>query len=146
MSRNNDRNNDRKSNVEVNVVDLSSVEKECYDGMKDKKDKLVGLKSNYTYGYVVTKKGVMVLCSEGVGSPDPVTKKIPLVIDLYPDYAPNADGSTSLSIFPIMGCKLDDKDILALPVIKKENLATFIRQFGSRLESNFRAWDKELSN
>ena len=93
------------------------------------------LKVDGSYAYVKTANGIMFLDSEGTGGSDSVEK--PPVEIFFTRADINACG-------PCLRCDYGAEELLTLPVSGKVNLAVFIRQFGARLESNFRAWNKFL--
>jgi len=55
----------------------------------------------------------------------------------------NEDGSTSLSIMAYGLIKYDIEDLLACEADREETMSDFVRRFGGRIESNFRAFANE---
>ena len=95
-------------------------------------------------GYVKTPKGIFVISDEGcsVGGDDPVTESHETALPLYLEF--NRNGKRSSSLFPEAEQKMDVKFIEELKTKGTENLATFIREFGARLENNFDNWNNHL--
>lgn len=134
-----------KSEIKVNVLDLSGLEKDIFDGMQTKEYKkdLDRVSCSERLGYVETSEGIYLLCSEGVGSDKPVSKKNPAQFEFTRHW--NRDGAKSMEMIPCIGVKLDEKEVKELPVKEVVTLDKFIRVFGSRLESNYREWERHLS-
>lgn len=82
-----------------------------------------------TFGYVLTKQGMFVLCTEGVGDSKPITPDNRYEVDLH---TPN----TAL----VCAIKFTDTELIMLPTAREVPLEDFIRQFGGRLESNYSIW------
>lgn len=129
--------NERKSRILVSVLDnvklgeLVLTQGQIAAGLPQG----AKLKTDGSYAYVKTEKGTMFLDSEGTGGSDPVEKTTAEIFFTRADI--NACG-------PCLRCDYGAEELLTLPVSGKVNLAVFIRQFGARLESNFRAWNKFL--
>ena len=137
---------ERKSNIEINVLDLNGLkndaEEEIIKILSKEGKKLIKITSQ-NIGYIKTKKGTFVLDSEGTGNINSISKENKAEIFFYAEY--EKDNKKSLNVCPIIKCVCDLEDIEKIPILKKENLVTFIRSFGSRLESNFRQWNDFLS-
>ena len=91
---------------------------------------------------------VFILNTEGVGNSEPLTdddEKKGTMVDFHGDRH-NTVGAHETSMFPVCTAELRLKDINEMEVTGTANLADFIRQFGSRLESNFDLWNRLLSN
>jgi len=136
----------RKSNVMVTVVDLTKLLDELHDELPEKEiekmEGATGFTSHNTYGFVDTPKGRFVLCTEGVGSREPLTKDDPMVIDVWIE----RDGD-KFDMFPCGSLSIGPDQFDELPR-KSERipLTCFIREFGSRLEQNFHIWNRVLSD
>jgi hypothetical protein len=95
-----------------------------------------------------TKDGdVFILNTEGVGREEPLSdddEKPGIMVDFHAE-RDLPDGGMTGTMFPVCTAELRLKDVNEMEVTGTANLADFIRQFGSRLESNFRLWDTTLS-
>ena len=138
---------DRISPITVKVVDFSKYNKEAKEHIQKKNPdrKVIEATIHMDWAYCETPKGLIMLSSEGVGFAEPVSEEHPLELDVHGKYeSDKGDGSYSLDIFPVMGYRFNDpNEIRELPCEEKP-LSEFIRSFGSRLESNFRQWEKFL--
>jgi len=133
------------SEIKVNVLDVSGLEKDVFDQMQSKEYKkdLDSVKCSLSLGYVETPKGIYLLCTEGVGSDKPVSKKNPAEFEFSRHW--NRNGAKSFELIPCVELKLDEKEVRSLPVKEVVTLDKFIRSFGSRLESNYSMWQRHLS-
>lgn len=129
---------ERSSNVMVTVFDGKKIGAAAKKELGDKLKPEATLSTQYTYGYVKTKKGTFVLCSEGVGDSTPIEKEASII---------ELARSDIMCIGPSFEVKVNAKNLHEFPVLsEKVNLANFIRSFGSRLESNFETWNRFLVN
>ena len=64
----------------------------------------------------------------------------------YPKKLEEKKEEKKVQIFPTVWAVLSLKDVEDLPVVEEVNLKDFIRAFGGRLESNFKAWDEKLKD
>ena len=136
------RHKERESDVTVEVLDVEPAVKEAYSQFAKPKDwSGVGFHTNLAWARIVTSKGIFVLNSEGVGGEDPISEDKPLEIGLYKTFPKE---EKKVQIFPTVWAVLSLKDVEDLPVVEEVNLKDFIRAFGGRLESNFKAWDEKL--
>jgi len=133
--------NGRESDIEVTVLNLQPL---LDHASKDFPEGTVATIHGTKYGYVKTAKGDFVLCNEGVGQY--VNASNPLEIGLYTEEI--GDGPRHFSICPFKVLRFPSLPHLLewSKVARTENLAVFIRKFGSRLESNFKVLNRELSN
>jgi hypothetical protein len=129
---------DRKSKVVVKVLDLSTIEKDIVNTLKKRDDRYTKAVPDQIYGIVETKEGTYILGDEGVGPNYPLTKEKPIEILWY--------GATedSYDMLPCAKTTVDIDDIKQCPIKEEKNLASFIRVFGQRLQSNFRQWNSFL--
>ncbi len=136
---------ERLSPVKVNHIDFSDLEETARKALQEKNpERTVTAAKAGKWAYAETKKGLMVLNDEGVGDQEPVSKEFPLEIHIYGEYE-TADGKKSMDIFPVIGYRFDDPDEIRELPSTVTPLKDFIRVFGHRLESNFRIWDKALT-
>jgi hypothetical protein len=129
--------------VTVNVLDLTSLYADALEWLKAHKPEraaqCTGMSSGWEKGYVKTANGdLYILDRDGIGHNSPVTDENPVIINIY------ADSNAVISGKPDISASLGKSDLLKLPVKATENLANFIRSFGSRLESNYRDWHSLL--
>jgi len=137
----------QKTDVKVKVLDMSGLESKAFQYIKNEsnlKDKefVTAVSSGEKIGYITTSKGIFVLSADGVGSNKPISQSNLVIVDFSVDY--DRAGEKSFSMAPVMSLKLDDKAILDIPVLREENLETFIRRFGTRLESNYEEWKEAM--
>lgn len=93
-----------------------------------------------TVGFVLTKKGMYALSTEGIGPAKPITSKNKLEVELRGNWR-NAEGkSEKFSVFPDGVLELTDDELMMLPVLREVPLEDFIRVFGSRPEANYQLW------
>ena len=132
---------ERKSEIEVNVLDVSEVEEAAKNQLEQKRDDVLEASVDHTWGYVETPDGIYILNDEGVGweFDGPIDIPIRGTYDL-------GEGKRSFDFVPSSHFVIEtEKTLKSFPVSRKENLATFIRVFGSRLESNFNEWNRVLT-
>ena len=131
-----------KTAITIKVLDMSGVEAEALKWLKDKGDKhndVTLVKTRGKYGYIETPLGIFVLDTEGVGSSLPISEENPLEVELY-SRSIASDGGKTFSLGAIAVDKMNEQEVRDLPIKEEVNLADFIRQFGHRLESNYRTW------
>lgn len=135
-----------ESKIQVRVLDLSGLEQQAHNAMqkKDYRKDLECIKATETLGYVETPKGLYMLCQEGVGDRNPISKKNPAEVVFVREFS-KEDGAKTLEMFPCFGYRLSADEVRALPVKEVVTLDKFIRSFGSRLENNYRLWQEHLS-
>ena len=137
----------RASDVMVKVIDLEKIIERDMDKLKEIFNKqypdtdqvLTGASAIGDHALVKVDNKLYMLNTEGVGSDiDLDDPEDSMTIELY------AEMGESRGMMPFVG--LGIKDLEDIP-LKDEavNLADFIRTFGSRLEENFRVWNRELS-
>lgn len=132
----------KPSTVMVNVVGVGPLIQTANAVIKQKEPEAQA-EIRYAFGYVKTKKGIFVLCSEGVGSSKPITEKNRFEVQVY-SVKDLGGGRKSMPMFPDMVFNLGEKSILSLPIEKQVPLHEFIRVFGSRLECNYAAWERHF--
>jgi hypothetical protein len=138
------------TNIPVTVPDCTELLKQATEQYRQENPQrpITGFRTAFgSLGYVTTKTGdLYVIDRDGTGPEDPVTDNDPLELNLYPEFAPNPDGSTSVAMMPAYAVALKKSDILAMPITgESEDLSEFIRMFGRRLEENFKLWKDKLT-
>lgn len=132
--------NERKSNIEVTVIDGIALGKKMREMMGNKLSPEATLNTHYTYGYIKTPKGTFIVDSEGTGHSLPI-EEAPSTLDFSRHDIMTCMPTCSLNI---------SEDVNDVPILEeKVNLADFIRSFGdsgSRLSCNFKAWNKFLTD
>ena len=133
---------ERESDVMVEVLDLTPAIEEAYAQFEKPEDwNGVGFHTNFKWARASTSEGTFIVNSEGVGAEDPISEENSLEIGLYKTFP---EEEKKVQIFPSIWAVLNLKDVEDLPVEEEVNLKDFIRSFGRRLETNFRAWDEKL--
>jgi len=127
------------TNITVNILDFNPIfEKLKGDYIKQfpyYKEKEFSFFLPEIWGFVETEKGKIMICNEGVVDSHPISEKDPFQAALYIE---EKKPTEQFSLFPIGMLQVKDvKEIEELPVIEKQPLETFIRSFGTRLETNF---------
>lgn len=129
-----------KTNINVHVVDFRPM----FDKLKDKyikenpnfKDKEFSLYIPETWGFVETKKGKLMISDEGIVDQNPISEINPFYTAIY---VQETKPYQHFSVFPIGEVVVKKlEEIEELPIVIKQPLEKFIREFGERLESNFR--------
>lgn len=141
----------RQSNVKVQVVDATPLLDEMTEWMKKNlkdeadRERVKGSTTRFSkLGFVDTSKGLFVICDEGIGAwIDDAGQKFEM--DFYAKFFSEDKESEGMSLLPNGRVSVGAEDIKKLPVTGEENLATFIRVFGSRIESNFNLINRELT-
>lgn len=138
---------DRRSTVEVTLIDMEKVMSEGFDEAKSKgqtPDHAIGMQPHGSkWGYVKTPKGIYVL-NEDACSPDGdenALTKDGNKINLPVFWIRNDKKS---SMFPDAAVELSMEEVKSWPTIGTENFGKFVRTFGHRLESNFSSWNRFL--
>ncbi len=124
--------------IRVKVMDMSSVLDDALNWLRQNKPELASkvnsLSPGWEMGYVITKNNELyVIDRDGTGYSNPINNQNPVKINLY-------GVSWEFLHTTLVTAKLTYSDILALPVKGEENLANFIRTYGSRLEANYQEW------
>lgn len=139
--------NREKSGIVVTVPDISAPltqALEDFNKVQLEKGDLPASQMNFTeHGYVLTKEGMFVLNTEGVGDGQPITPDNKAEIALYPEWV-HADGRKTMASMPTGYLNLSDAELIMLPQSKELPLEEFIRSFGSRLENNYNIWLAQL--
>jgi len=133
---------DRESNVEVTLINLSN---ECEQSLPKFQQQNPDIARIYHVGqfcFIDTTDGLFAFNNDGVGDTDPITDTNPLQIGICAEY--NREGKQSFDAFPQWIVKLTPSDIRRFAG-EKQNLADFIRTFGSRLQANFEEWNNFLT-
>lgn len=133
-----------KTDIEVQLIDSTVIEERLTDfyrkGGDDRATSVIKI-GHKPYGFVETKGGTFVLCNEGVGSYallDAETYRF----DGYA-HTPTENGET-FTIVPVVAEVLTVTEIKELATGETENLATFIRTFGDRLDRNYENYRREI--
>lgn len=135
-----------ETDIEVNVIDESGLEEElsnneeAIEQLNEEKDKtVIGLKTHLNHGWIEPEDedGVFVIDNEAIFYEDPVTEDEPLIVDIFPVFEKNEDGSRPMAMMPCGQIKLDDEDIRELNTEGTQNLEEFVREFGNRIEHNY---------
>ena len=129
------------STIKVQILDLSKCNQSALEYMlkNNKEDETpIGAETGYTWGIVTTNDGIYCLCSEGVGQHNPVTESDKISLDYYPKY------EKSIAILPSVQVHLSDKHLMECATNEFVPLEDFIRKFGSRLETNYYTWKRQL--
>lgn len=132
-----------KSNIMVTVPDISAPLAQALDTYNNEqlaKGELPASQLNFTtHGYVLTKQGMFVLNTEGVGDGEPITPDNKAEIAVYPEWD-KGGGAKSMAILPVFYLNFTDTELIMLPTLRELPLEEFIRSFGRRLESNYNIW------
>jgi len=131
--------------VEVDVIDLRSLELDAFNYVREKvSDDVVSVCTlfGWRWGIVETTKGLCALNDEGLSEYGPlrlrsITNKRKLWLVFVVQHQ-HPDIRTPLSI------SLGQKELKALPVEKQEKLSEFVRT-GPRYERRYREWESALS-
>jgi len=132
----------RESNVEVTLIDLSDECEKSLPKFQQHNPDIARIYHVGQFGFIETTDGLFALNDDGVGDTDPITDTNPLQIGICAEY--NREGKKSFDAFPQWIVKLTPDDIRRFAG-EKQNLADFIRTFGSRLQTNFEKWNDFLS-
>jgi hypothetical protein len=140
-----------KSNVKVRRIDFAGIEADATKSLNDNLERYgitveegeeVRAHIHNDWGIVETDEGLYVLCTEGVGPDGPVEDE--MIFDV--GYRTFKDGKpASFSMFPVASTNLTPQELRQMATGETVTLEEFIRQFGSRLESNYRQWNNVLS-
>jgi hypothetical protein len=115
----------------VVVPDLTDALEHARTEMQKKEERPIKkVTTHYEPGYILTRKGLFILDSDGVGSSDPVKT---VEIGIYREFDNSFDMMPHIMTF-------SPSEFQALPVKETKNLADFIRSFGNRLEENYEDW------
>jgi hypothetical protein len=134
----------RYSAVTVKAIDFSDLQETARLALQEKNpDRTVTGASVGTWAYAETATGLMALNDEGVGDQEPLSDEYPLEVHVYGEY--EKDGQKSMDIMPVIGYRFTDPDEIRKLPHTVTPLKDFIRTFGHRLESNFRIWEKTLT-
>ena len=130
----------KKSEIMVNVVDLSALEDDASEHIQetDPRDDHLDMSTHHKWGYVETPAGIYVLCDEGVGDSKPVTADNKVRFEFTRAF--KTENGKSFSVVPCLAISLDDQEVKELSVVQRIPLHEFIRTFGNRLEANYRTW------
>ncbi len=140
------RNRDRRSSIEVTVIDVKAVLVMLTKQLKDTGEYPKGIHHIEAYGekwaYVETPKGLFLFDSDACtpdGSDDPISKcgRIGWPIYFLKD-------ENSLAMFPSSKVNLTPELVKSFPTKGTVNLGKWVRKFGDRLERNFHNWNKFL--
>lgn len=126
---------ERKSNIEVEVIDGEKLCAEMRKHMTDLPEKAT-LRLWQGYGIVRTPKGTFIFDTDGCGGEKPV--------EIEPAELEITRGDIMLAGSP-WTIKINKDNLAQVPICGKVNLAAFIRVFGQRLENNFNNWNKFLT-
>ena len=139
----------RESEVVVEVLDLTALKDKAlayaneHLGADDPKWDEVSVYGGKHAKAYDPDGNLFVLNTEGVGGSDPVSDEHPVLIEFHASR--EEEGRTVGNMFPVAAASLTDSDIEEYPVVEEVKLTEFIREFGSRLENNFDAWNRVLS-
>ena len=139
----------RSSSIEVTIVDTEPLLASIFEDLSGRPGADEDMTGVTTFGdklgYVKTPKGIFVLNGDGC-SPDGdeggITDSRSTKLPIYFEY--ERDGRRSMSGFPMAETTMDIEFIDDLTTKGTENLATFVRTFGHRLEVNFGNWNRFL--
>lgn len=131
-----------KSNITVTVPDISAPLAQALEAFNKEqlaKGELPASSLNFTeFGYVLTKQGAFVLCTEGIGDSELITPENKAEVALFPEW--EANGGKSFSMAPACYLNFSDTELIMLPTAREVQLEDFIRSFGRRLEDNYHLW------
>lgn len=140
--------NERTRGVEVRLLDIEPIIQHATTFITTKRLDLVdqgvvGVRAGFApWGTFTDADGnVIVVCNEGVGYSIEDAR-----IPLYPEYAPNPDGSRNMAMMPILESRIDLEYVAEHSSSETVDLADHIRSFGQRLESNFRELHRIATN
>ena len=133
-----------ESTVMVELLDFESHKAEALAYWHDQGNEADRMTITNSHGVVVTDDGVFALCSEGVGSENPVTSEKPFILDFHSET--DIESGHSFSFVPVLTMKLDNERLLECRTGEKVALHDFIRKFGDRLERNYGEWRRLLEN
>ncbi len=133
----------QKSNIMVTVPDFSAPLAQALAEINERHvntGEEPATQLNFTpHGYVLTKEGMYVLNTEGVGNRSPITPENKAEIGLYPEWD-EGEGRKRMSALPAGFMEFSDTELIMLPTLKEVPLEEFIRSFGHRLENNYNLW------
>jgi hypothetical protein len=146
------RHSERPRGVTVKVLDLTDLAQEALEWRQKTRPECFKA-TIYGGDWAVAKDcygTLFAICTEGVGFE--VSEDEPLELEFHGNYSvtenviegPNPH-KTTFDVLPFGSYELVPQDLLDYPVKDEMDLADFVRTFGSRLESNFWLWFKELS-
>ena len=139
------RNRDRRSNIEVTVIDvkqvLADLTKELKGAGKYPEDTDHISAYGEKWAYVETPKGLFLFDADACtpdGSNDPISKCGRIGWPIY------FNKGNSISMFPSSQVGLTPELVKSFPTKGTMNFGQWVRKFGDRLECNFHNWNKFL--
>lgn len=123
---------DRQRGVTVRVLDMTTVYEEIATALQNNGEtKITEVDTPWRWGLATTPAGVHhLLCDEGVDF-GPINDETHIPFEVWDRSDPGM-----LAMIPVVAVKLHLADVKDLPSTD-EDLADFVRRFGSRLERNF---------
>lgn len=138
-------NRDRRSNIEVTVLDVDRMMDDLLKKMKvsGKYDDALGVSLHgNTLGYVDAPKGLFLLdrdaCGPG-GSEEPITEENNAEFPVYIERKSNTIG-----IVPDGSFTMTQEELRSYATGETKNFGEWVRKFGHRLENNFHNWNRFL--
>jgi len=136
---------DRRSNVEVVVIDVEQVMADLCAQLKEAGKYPEGVEEIGPHGknwaYVETPKGLFLLDNEACG---PGGDEKPITEDRYGKWPLYFQKRNELPMFPNVEMQLTPEEIRGFPTKGTMNFGEWVRTFGHRLESNFGNWNRFL--
>ena len=136
---------DRRSNIEVVVIDVEQVMADLEKDLKSEGKWPEGIESIQPHGmdwsYIETPNGIFLLDNEACGpggDEKPITDEREAKWPLY------FHAKNSIPMFPNAEMKLSSELVREFPTKGKANFGEWVRKFGERLEHNFHNWNKFL--
>ena len=139
------------TDIEVTILNTNGLEIKAFEELDKSKWAEDNQPTRCTaghkpHGFVKTPIGIFALCEEGVGDSSPITKDNPYSIPFFASRAiEDVEGSKGwFSCMPCIEYELDDTDLFDFAIAEKQNLASFIRVFGARLDVNYEDWRQAI--
>jgi hypothetical protein len=140
----------RKTGVMVEVMDLTHHISMAKAQLQDAEDsgsgrKVIDVSHRHPWGRVVVGNDVYVLCSEGVGSNQPIDDgEYAFEVEYWGRLLTDEDREV-LEIYPRIKHTFTEQEVKHMPIKEEVPLEQFIRRFGQRLETNFEMWAELFS-
>lgn len=131
------------TNIEVTPLDFSEREADALEVVRKTYPDATHVNFEKV-GIVRTNEGIFALCTEGVGSADPISEDNPLIVDVsHETRNPDGKGGT-FGAMPCVTLSLDAEGAEQYATGEPVNLAEFVRTFGNRLHQNYEGWRRTL--
>ena len=136
-----------ESKYNVQLIDFTPLHEQAltYVNNKETEDNKAlstNCKPIHGYGFIETADGVYIIDTEGVGNSLPITEENPYHLSFYSER--HEDNEHHIGIFPSCEMPLHAKHLRKHATGETQPLHEFIREFGDRLDTNYRNWERHL--